>query len=158
MSQVTEFNECVRFVPFDSESRRAKFDAKLQDGIWLGLDNRTDENIIGTAYGVYRASTVKAVHQEDRWDAEKVLGVTGMPWDPTPNIEGDDGARLPDPGAADGDVVPKDAEPPEPIIRKMYIRKRDVLEYGETPGCLGCTNTMLGKAQQSHTVLRRERI
>ena len=33
MSQVMEFGEHVRFVPFDSESRKAKFDATLRDGI-----------------------------------------------------------------------------------------------------------------------------
>ena len=157
-SKVQEFGELVDFIPFDSESRRSKFDTKFREGIWLGLDARTDENLIGTKYGVYRANTIKTVAEGEQWNAEKVLEIAGTAWDPTPNVQAEDGARVPDPGAADAEVVPKDSEPPEPIVRKMYIRRRDILEHGETPGCLGCTNTMLGKSQQSHTVVCRERV
>ena len=48
-SLVMEFGEVVQFIPFRAESRADKFDAKLREGVWLGLDSRTDENIIGTA-------------------------------------------------------------------------------------------------------------
>ena len=47
-------------------ARADKFDAKLREGVWLGLDNRSDENIIGTRYGVYRASTIKGVPEDKR--------------------------------------------------------------------------------------------
>ena len=40
-SQVLEFGEMVQFIPFKSESRTDKFDAKLREGVWLGLDSRT---------------------------------------------------------------------------------------------------------------------
>ena len=41
-SVVMEFGEVVQFIPFRSDSRADKFDAKLREGAWLGLDNRTD--------------------------------------------------------------------------------------------------------------------
>ena len=50
-STVMELSEAVQFIPLRAESRADKFDAKLQEGVWLGLDNRTDENLNGTAYG-----------------------------------------------------------------------------------------------------------
>ena len=43
---------------------------------------------------------------------------------------------MPNPDAAEADVVPKDPELPESIVRKMYIRKTDITEFGETPGVL----------------------
>ena len=112
-SVVLEFGEAVQFIPFRAEARADKFDAKLRHGIWLGLDSRTDEHIIGTSYGVYRASTIKGVPEDKRWDAAGVLAVVGMPWDPTPNIDAEDAARVPNPEAVDAEVIPKDPEMPE---------------------------------------------
>ena len=40
----------------------------------------------------------------------------------------------------------------------MYIRKTDIIKYGETPGCIGCQCVVLGKPLQSHTTECRERI
>lgn len=157
-SLVQEFGEVVQFIPFRSESRADKFDAKFREGIWLGLDSRTDEGIVGTRYGVYRTSTIKSVPEDQRWDVVKVLSVVGLPWDPTPTVDADDGARLPNPDAVEAEVVPKDPEVPESIVRKMYIRKTDIEEHGQTPGCLGCKSAMLGKAPQSHSTVCRDRI
>ena len=63
-SSVMECGKCIRFVPFQSDARMTKFDSKLRDGIWSGLDSRTDEHIIGTRYGVYRASAGGAKESE----------------------------------------------------------------------------------------------
>ena len=81
-SLVMEFGEVVQFIPFRAEARADKFDAKLREGVWLGLDSRTDENIIGTIYGIYRAATIKGVPEDKRLDSAKALAVVGMPWDP----------------------------------------------------------------------------
>ena len=52
-SLVMEFGEVVHFIPLRAEVRADKFDAMLREGMWLGLDSRTDENIICTSYGIY---------------------------------------------------------------------------------------------------------
>ena len=65
MSEVMEFGETVNFVPFESESRTDRFDAKLRKGVWLGLDNRTDENLVGTKYGVDRSKTCKGLPDDE---------------------------------------------------------------------------------------------
>ena len=61
----------------------------------------------------------------------KALAVVGLPWDPTPNVDAEDGARLPNPEVSDAEVIPKDPEIPEAIVRKMYIRKADIIKYGD---------------------------
>ena len=68
----------VQFIPVKNESMADKFDAKLREGVWLGLDSRTDENIMGTSYGIYRTSTITGMPEEKRWSSEKVLAVIGM--------------------------------------------------------------------------------
>ena len=82
--------------------------------------------------------------EDKRWSSEKVLAVIGMPWDPTPNVDAEDAARVPNPDAVEAEVVPKDPEVPETIARRMYIRKTDIIKFGETDGCIGCRTTMLG--------------
>ena len=101
---------------------------------------------------------MKGVPEDKRWCAAKVLEVVGMPWESTLNIDAEDGARLPNPDATEAEVVQKDPEVPESIARRMYIRKTDVIRFGETDGCPGCMTTMLGKPLQSHTPACRERI
>ena len=140
----------VQIITFKNESRTDKFDANFREGVWLGLDSRTDENVVGTSYGIYRTSTIKGMPEDKRWNSEKVLAVVGMPWDPTPNVYAEDAARVPNPDAVEAEVVPKDPEVPETIARRMYIRKTDIIKFGETDGCIGCRITMLGKPLQSH--------
>ena len=70
---------------------------------------------VGTSYGIYRTSTIKGVSEDKRWSSEKVLVVIGMPWDPTPNVDAEDAARVPNPDAVEAEVVPKDPEVPETI-------------------------------------------
>ena len=43
-SVIMEFGEVVQVIPFKNEARTDKFDAKLREGVWLGLDGRTDEH------------------------------------------------------------------------------------------------------------------
>ena len=90
-SLVMEFGKVVHFMPFRAEPRSDKFEAKLREGVWLGLDSRTDENLIGTDYGVYRSSTIKGVLEDKRWNSAKVLAVAGLPWAPTPKVDADHG-------------------------------------------------------------------
>ena len=107
---------------------------------------------------MYRAGTIKGVPEDKRWDSSRALAVIGMPWDPTPNVDVEDGARVPNAEAADAEVIPKDPAVPEAIVRMMYIRKTDIVKYGERPGCIGCRCVALGQPLQSHTTACRERI
>ena len=153
-----EFGYVVQFIPSMAKSKAERFNAEFREGVWLGLDSRTVENIIGTSYGTYRAATIKRVPEDKRWDSAKVFAVIGMPWKPTLNVDAEDGARVPNPEAADAEVIPKDPEVPESVARRMHIRKADIMKYSETLGCVGCRNIVLGKPLQSHTAVRRERI
>ena len=116
------------FVPFRAESRADRFDAELREGVWLGLDSRTDENIIGTSYGTCRAATIKGVPEDKRWDSARVLTVIGVPWHSPRMLTRRTVPERRNPEAADADIIPKDPEMSESIGRKMYIRKADIIK------------------------------
>ena len=116
---IMQVGEVVQFIPFSAEAIADKFDATLREGVWLGLDSRTDENIIGTSYGIHRVATIKGVPEDKRWDSSIALAVIGLPWDPTPNVDAEDGARMPYPDVSDAEVIPSDPEIPEAIVRNM---------------------------------------
>ena len=61
-------------------------DAKFHDGTWLGLRMKSDESIIGTPHGVIK-KTVRRLPEDQRWCAEEVLSIRGVPPNPVLNVE-----------------------------------------------------------------------
>ena len=66
-----------------------KVDAKFHEGIWVGLNMKSDESIIGTPNGVFKAQTVRRLPEDQRWCAEEVLNIRGIPYNPVPGAGGD---------------------------------------------------------------------
>ena len=106
---------------------------------------------------LFRSNSPKPLPEDQRWSADALLSVVGTPWDPTPNIDAEDAARLPDPEAHQADIIPKQAEDAPSITRRMYIRRTDVERFGPTPGCAGCRAALLNKTA-NHSAACRERI
>ena len=106
----------VQFILVKYESRMDKIDAKIREGVWLGFDSRIDEDIVGTGFCIYRASTIKGVQENKRRRSAKVLAVVRVPWGPTPSINAENIARVTHPDVAEVEVVAKDCEVPESIV------------------------------------------
>ena len=53
---------------------------RYQYGIWLGMRNNSAECPIGNADGVFRAREIRRLDPQDRWDAEAIKDVIGVPW------------------------------------------------------------------------------
>ena len=62
-------------------------EAKFQEGIWLGLDQRTEEVIIGTPSGIVKCRSVRRRPEPERWNTDAVLAIRGTPWEPTPGVD-----------------------------------------------------------------------
>ena len=146
------FGEKVLYMPKIESKQQNKF----ASGIFLGLERRSNESIIGTEGGVYKARTVRRLKPDAQWDAESINKINGTPYEPVPGRPGEgitmgteqDGAVAPrEPGNAEGEVVDLPSnEPKEPqTTRKMYIRKADVERYGPTDGCNGCRGVLTGE-------------
>lgn len=52
--------------------------------MFLGMDLRNDETIIGADRGVVKARDITRQPEEERWDWEMVNGIRGKPHEPVP--------------------------------------------------------------------------
>ena len=74
------FGECVHYMPLKcSGETRAKFGNEPLRGIWLGLNLRTEEKLIGTSEGVVKARIVLSRPADEAWSAKDVVEMVGTP-------------------------------------------------------------------------------
>ena len=79
----------MRVVPQAEDSRNQQSGHRWDDGIWLGIHDNSGETYVGTQSGVTKVRTFRRKGIEaDRWNAEKLRGTKGSPWEPVPGREG----------------------------------------------------------------------
>ena len=61
----------------------------MYEGIWLGVNGRTEEVFIGTRVGVAKCRTVKRLPGRERWDAHLLHEMQGTTWQPVPGYKSD---------------------------------------------------------------------
>ena len=119
---------------------------RFQYGIWPGMRNNSAECFIGNAGGVFRAREMRRLEPQDRWDAEAINNVIGVPWRMT------DGRWTVDRPEAQVDPIPI---PPLPfegaLVQRERIAKQDINEFGATIGCPGCNAIKDNKRAQAHS-------
>ena len=158
--KMCEVAESVLYMPVmpKSDKGKDKLNPKFERGIWLGVHARSNEDIVGTPEGVLRASIVKRVPEDERWNKEAVLGIRGTPWKPKVQVEdeGEDAsASAPD---IREEVPAEEEEEADHRLKRFYIRKQDVLKYGQTSGCPGCTAIRNHQRAVSHNEKCRNHI
>ena len=143
-----EFGEVVHFRQHNA-LKLGDYVDRYEDGVWLGLDPRSGENIIGTSSGVYRSGSVRRKAQDMMWSKEMLDKVVGTPETPVP---GKDSGRPPTYGQVDENATAVVQAPvyisgpmPERQTRQMAIRRSDVLEHGPSDRCVGCRCVMMGE-------------
>ena len=95
------FGEKVLYLLMMTVKRQKGEPAKLP-GIWLGVNERTEENLIGTEKGVLKCRTVSRLTSDRAWDKEMVTQMKGVPWNLVPGRED---SRIPVEINEDGVVV-----------------------------------------------------
>ena len=153
------FGETIEFL-----KRGHKFEARWQQGIFLGVKDNTTEKIVGNASGVFTVQSIRRKSGEDRYNLEMLRSVTGVPWDP--QATRDEVPEGPRPAIMDGEPSEPLAQPvvvqaPKPkTSRRLYITKRDLEKYGFTAGCPACDGVQIGRRSTGvhHTQLCRDRI
>jgi len=146
------FGEKVLYKPLKKTGdHKNSLQAKFNFAFYLGSRSRSGEHFVGTSEGVVRCRDVRRLTLDKRWDLEGLKGVTGAPWAP---VSGESSLEVPT------NIVTKkvaqeeqDGEyRPDINIKRMMIRKADVIKYGKTPGCAGCRALLEGDGRrQSHT-------
>ena len=117
------------------------------------MRSNSAECFIGNADGVFRAREIRRLEPQERWDAEAINNVIGVPWRMT------DGKWTVDRPDVRVDPIPI---PPLPFegarIQRERITKHDINECGGTIGCPGCNAIRDNKRAQAHSDRCRVRI
>ena len=61
--------------------KKEKASNKMDIGVWLGKAYDSDEHYMGTSDGVFTCRTCRRLDRSQQWDAERVMTITGVPWD-----------------------------------------------------------------------------
>ena len=153
---IAEFGEHVLFKIPKTKLTPGKFEDQWDSGMYIGFDMRSTESLIATPVGVFRVTDIVRKPDDERWSADLVFNMSGSPKQPVP---GQLYRRTPafarkfgsdEPGAE-----PEFAAPipmPQADIRNWRITKRDIDEYGPSPGYPGCNAVVRGLATRAaHT-------
>ena len=148
-------------MPIDVLTHQAKIDDRWLDGVWIGVDIETDEVMVGTANGVFKARSIRRKPEEDRWDKSQIKGMTGLPWKPY-NHTSDDTiiSRLPREIESQAQE-PRELKPPIDVDlgpRRFRIERRDLEKMGYTSGCPGCYASRHKRPHRTHTEHCRSRL
>ena len=134
-----EFGEAVWFRIPETKNLPGKFEPRWEEGIYVGFNIRTGEDLVSTDRGVFRVSTIRRKPVGERWSKQLLDGIVGTPAIP---VVGSTGRRMPAYAKRfDNNTVrkaPEFVEQPEveaPQDRTWKILKADAQTHGGTPGC-----------------------
>ena len=136
-----------------------KAETSWQEGIWLGQCQKSNEVLIGTTQGVVRAWAVKRRTDDERWSAEAVRTMQGVPPQPVP---GRAGSQVPIRVRVDVDqdleAEPHDLPRRENAPRRTRLERPHFEKHGWSDDCQGCRRAQAGLSQAAHTEACRRRM
>ena len=159
--QGIEFGECVLWKRRPGGGALGKLAIFWEDGGYLGVKGTTGEIIIGAADGIYRTRSVRRKPEEDRWRADAIKTITGVPCrksesDPKPDGEAARGQPLTE---EEKELIKTRRKERVDLAapHRFSIRISDVNQHGPTVGCAGCRTLLTGKTRQMHNPECRKR-
>ena len=152
------FGEKVLFQSLRQDRRANKAEPRFDYGVWAGIRIGGADVYILTPEGAVRARNVRRLPEAERWDMDFVSKVRVVPWDMAEGVQSDPI------GAGRSLDEPRAPPPPPPLVdeppamRRFRINKEDIVKFGTTANCPGCTAIRWGKRQQGHSEACRARI
>ena len=120
-----EFGEKVWYRPLLLDSRKATIDPVLEEGIFVGIRDRSSEVIIMTPQGPVKSRDARRQPEEDRWSAELILKAVGTPCQPNPGSEDVRIKTYIRPGLVNPDMPLPAPSVPEVSARRTKLCKAD---------------------------------
>ena len=157
--ELVEFGQCVMYLRPGSKGEN-KFEPRWEEGVWLGIADRTNEVIVGTKEGVIKARDIRRRGtKEEQWDLGKFNEFRGVPWEPVPGREGIEiKARINMPRDREPVRPPMVGEEREAVPRRVKITREQVRTMGFTVGCQGCRAVNRGLPAVIHSEECRKRM
>ena len=154
-----EFAEKVEFM----KKTPHKFKARFEDGVYLGVKLASSEKIVVNEKGLFVVQSIRRKPINERWDADLIDKIRGLPWKLKP--DDDTVTELPHPieirpERPEVENEPTDWQDKPQQLRKTYITKGDLEDFGYTKGCPACAATAGGYKRDGtlHTQACRKRI
>ena len=153
---VAIFGERVMYYTAPPKHGRNKWHENWREGLFLGVQGRTAELIIGVKGNISRTRSMRRLPRDKRWSADMIkelnVGVaqylTGEAQEPSQAIVVRPDVPVPDP------PVPRGFQ-----ARRLKLDKQDFLTHGYTAGCPGCLYYRSGiGARAGHTEECRTRM
>ena len=155
---LVEFGESVHFLIPDHGSL-GKMESKWRNGIYLGIRMESSEMLVGTSEGVFKVRSIRRKPDGQRWDADQVCSVIGVPWKPYQFTDNDRLLIRLQKRSDSKEVEVKERPPDEdPAPRGIIIGKKDLITHGYTPSCPGCYAARHNIKYKPQTPECRERI
>ena len=148
--ELAEFGEKVLYQPMAKYNKNRKLDVRWEYGVFLGVDAKTNELIIGGEGATTRAWSFRRLTADKRWDKEMVKAVRGSPAGPDFELKITADPMIQEP------MEKPQAKPPG--VQSFRVTHKDIVNYGYTPGCRGCRAARAGGRQQGHDDACRRRI
>ena len=166
--KIVELGEVVHAKPMRSNryGRKRSLMARTVDGVWLGMNNRTNEHRVALLEGgpVIHVRTIFRKVEEQRWSIDAVKGIKATITKPNPKDDTQEepehakatkGIDIGGDGSGLGDTPVQEKATG---IRDFRITKELLAKYGYTPGCMGCTANKHGSDRRGRTVRCRQRL
>ena len=138
----------------------AKLTSLWEDGIFLGVKGSSGEFIVGDKQGVWKTRTMMRRPVEERWSAENLELVGGVPWRTSEEDKNADGEALRREVPEAVKMAPEEEKEEEEIVvpRNIYLRKSDFEAHGYSRDCKGCRAVLRGAARTPHSAECRKRM
>ena len=140
------FAEKILFMIPRATKGVARVEPRWEDGISLGVFDRSDELYVGTDRGMHKVRTLRRCEATERVDDAFLDAVTASPLDGLKSAK-EVRVLLTDVSTL---VAIEEAEAIGKM-RRLYINKADIMKHGMAEGCLGCRSFAEGKRAQEHS-------
>ena len=138
----------------------AKLTSLWEDGIFLGVKGSSGEFVIGTKLGVWKTRTIMRRPEEERWHAENLQMVGGVPWRTSEEDKNADGEAMSREVPEAVRMEPEEGKEEEELVvpRNIYLKKTDFEAHGYSKDCKGCRAVLRGAARTPHSAECRKRM
>ena len=151
-SVIVPFGEKIHFMVAPSKTEKTLSNWKI--GVYLGMNLKTSELIVGNASGIYMVRSIRRMAEGERWSWGALQDMKMTVAEIAGSTE--DGGELTVPARS----VP--AEQVQPRMgefkpRQVYLKPKDFEKYEYTAGCPGCVGLRCGY-KRNHSEGCRNRV
>ena len=145
--ELVEFGESVFCQPL-KHLDMGKAEARWVSGVFIGIKLGSGEKVVATEDGIIKVRSIKRRLESERWNEHEQRWINKFPWKPYSDSETDDvHIRPPLPVTPQGkaEIAVQRERDGNPIPRTFSILRKDLINFGYTPGCPGCRAAANGR-------------